>query len=94
MKLFLSILLLAIAAGTNPETKGKMQPVDGKLIFHYSIPENDYSILGEVEPGAVLNNTPKLLLKALLNKAEKKFPEGNALIVSDNMETAKVILLK
>lgn len=69
----------------------KVNKVDGFYLFYKSVPVANYERLGTCKLGIVMSGD---LIKELINKSKKKFPPGEGLIITDNMQECDVIKFK
>lgn len=71
---------------------GSVEQVNGLYVFYRSKPCKTYEDLGTVKPGITLTTKGSELIDALIEKAKKKYPTGDAIVISDpDMNSASVI---
>ena len=72
-----------------------VEQVNGLYVFYRAKPLAEYETLGSVKPGLTKTNKPGELTDALIKKARKEFPSGDALLIGDaDMGRAEVIKFK
>ena len=63
-------------------------------LFHLSIPANDYIVVNTIKAGTTWSGSPDQLFDNLIKKAKKEGIKFDGLIISDNMESAEMIIYK
>lgn len=75
--------------------KAKVEQIDGLYIFYKSKPVNQFETLGSIKPGVTMTPKPSEVLDALVKRAKKNYPSGEALLIGDeDMNRADVIKFK
>lgn len=95
----LSVFVLSISAFTLKEviekSDARVEQVDGLYIFYKSKPLSEFETLGSVKPGVTMTPKPSEVLPALVKRAKKNYPSGEALLIGDDdMSKADVIKFK
>lgn len=86
---FVGVLLAMLIIGASMlddcsgNSLGKAQKQEDLLVFYKSVPCAKYEDLGTVKVGLTATNKASDCLDALIKKAKKNYPTGEAIIISD-----------
>lgn len=101
MKNKLMLLIVAVvfgilmAFGTDKPNLGSVNQVQGYYVYWQSKPVNEYQYLGSIQVYLVWSAKPSSMLRTMIRKAKRKFPQGDAIIfTADNMDKADIVKLK
>lgn len=64
------------------------------MLYHYSIPDEEYETLGQIEIKFIVDDKPGLLMQKLVKKAKEKYPNTQGIIINDLMGSAEAIKFK
>lgn len=83
------------AASYEPkDSTAEVEREEGLYVFYRSKPVKDYEHLGTYKIGFIMDTKPKLLFNKLVRKVTDKYPEADAIVISDDMEKCDAIKFK
>lgn len=89
-----SLLAFKIGAYEAKKNTSEVEQMDGFYIFYNCKPVRDYERIGTYKINLCWANTPITLKAQLINKSKIRFPNGDGLIISNNMESCDIIKLE
>jgi len=92
--IIISVTGFKIAAYELKQNTAEVEQVDGFFIFYKSKPVKDYERVGHYKIEVAWKGDPESLLKQLLNKSMKKYPNGNGLIIAENLEEFDIVKIE
>jgi len=89
-------LLLSSFSVTDNENESyaEVDKVDGIYIFHFCEPIKEYDYLGTISLKVVWSNSPDKLISVMTKKSKNMYPNGEGIIISDDMGSFQVIRFK
>jgi hypothetical protein len=97
LTLFISLLLFVTVSFKSVTDKSPaiVEQEQGVFIFIKSKPVADYQYLGSVKKGMALTGAPAEMLKSMLSKCKKEYPQADGLIFNSiDMDKADCVKFK
>ncbi len=92
---FVGLLLSSFSVIDNQnESYAEVDKVDGIYIFHFCEPIKDYDYLGTISLKVVWSNSPDKLITTMTKKCKNMYPNGEGIIISDDMGSFQIIKFK
>jgi len=93
---FLAVLLVILAFCSDVDkTSATVPQIKGVSVYILSTPKTSYDFQGEIKLGLVMSGSNESMLTDLVDKAKKKFPQVDAIVLHDvTFERADAIKFK
>jgi len=93
--LLVGLLLSSFSVTDNQNISyAEVDRVDGIYIFHFCEPVKEYDYLGTITLKIVWSNSPDKLITTMTKKCKNMYPNGEGIIISDDMGNFQVIRFK
>ena len=90
----ISVAGFKIATYEPKQNTSEVEEMEGFYIFYKSKPVKEYERIGHYKIEVTWSGTPENLLKQLIHKSVKKYPNGNGLIITENLEECDIIKIE
>jgi len=88
------LLLSSSVTDNQNESYAEVDKVDGIYIFHFCEPIKEYDYLGTISLKVVWSNSPDKLISVMTKKCKNMYPNGEGIIISDDMGSFQIIRFK